>query len=222
MARFKYTPDPTKGDAPLFLEANEVFVFGANKEGKHLGGAAYAAHHDCGAVMGEIHRTGRAYGLVTLYVPTSMNPGAPKRITQEELEEEFKLFFAQVLLEPEKTFYLTRVGLGIGGWQLKDVLNAFRKHYIPAFHTNVVLPGEEWEHVTTEATNVTASNLSVPKSSIGKQILSILQENNQNPDEGRYGKQTIMLFGAEENNDDDGLTRTINKLTEFVEKQIDN
>jgi hypothetical protein len=218
MARFKYTPDPTKGDVSLVLETNEVFVFGANQEGKHLGGAAYAALHYFGAIYGEIHRTGRTYGLVTLYAPTSMNANDPQRITQEELEAEFKLFFTQALLESEKTFYLTRVGLGIGGWQLEDVLKAFHKHYIPSLHTNIVLPGAEWELVKNEAPTEVFSE---EKLSVGDQVLKILKENNQNPDEERYGKQTIMFFGQEEGNDDDGVSRIVEKLTELVEVQHD-
>ena len=32
-----------------FLEKDEIFVFGSNLEGKHLGGAAKAAHNKFGA-----------------------------------------------------------------------------------------------------------------------------------------------------------------------------
>ena len=35
-----------------FLEKDEIFVFGSNLEGKHLGGAAKAAHMKFGAKWG--------------------------------------------------------------------------------------------------------------------------------------------------------------------------
>jgi hypothetical protein len=148
MNRLEFTPDPTLGDAPLVLEPNEVFVFGANSEGAHGGGSAYAANKFYGAVWGEIHRTGRSYGIVTLTFPTGMVNKDQKgsfektRITNEDLAKEFELFFATTQLEPEKTFYLTKVGLGIAGWELDEVLEAFNQWYMPSIHTNVVLPVE--------------------------------------------------------------------------------
>lgn len=140
--RYQYTPDPSVGEDEIVLEPNEVFVFGANKLGAHGGGAARDAAKRFGAVYGEIHRTGRSYGLVTVARPHV-------KITPQELEEEFALFFKQTELEPEKTFYLTKVGLGLGGWTLHEVLAAFHKHYQPDKHKNVVLPAEEWEPNTT-------------------------------------------------------------------------
>lgn len=136
--RYEYTPDPLpKGD----LRANEVFVFGANQLGEHGGGSARAAVDDMGAVWGEIHRTGRCYGIVTLLFPTK-GSGFPQRVTKEELDAEFELFFKATMLEPEKTFYLTKVGLGIAGWTIEEVKDSFWKHYCRARHKNVIFPIE--------------------------------------------------------------------------------
>lgn len=144
--RIEFTPDPTMGDTPLTLNKNEVFVFGANQLGAHGGGSARAAAQYYGAVEGEIHRTGRSYGIVTLLFPTGTGTGStitvPTPITQAELEEEFRVFFKQTRLEKEKAFYLTKVGLGIAGWEFGDVFAAFKKHYKPNLHKNVVLPKE--------------------------------------------------------------------------------
>lgn len=131
MKRFKNTPDPI----PSLLK-NEVFVFGANQLGMHIGGSAKAASINYGAVMGEIHRTGRCYGIVTIYFET-VNP-----MTFSELEKEFELFFKQVELEKEKEFLLTKVGLGIAGWELTDILACFNKFYNPKIHTNITIPIE--------------------------------------------------------------------------------
>jgi hypothetical protein len=136
MNRFKNTPDPTQGDKPLILQPNEVFVFGANKLGIHAGGSAAAAVKFYGAIEGEIHRTGRSYGLVTVNKPGN------DRITIPELEQEFGKFILQTQLEPEKTFYLTKVGIGIAGWRLPEVIMAFKLSYIPDIHKNIVLPIE--------------------------------------------------------------------------------
>lgn len=141
MKRYEYTPDPM-----LSLEINEVFVFGANTLGHHGGGSANAAHKFYGAMWGEIHRTGRCYGLVTLNFPTGQPlttmASPPSKISQIELEKEFELFFKATLCEPEKIFYLTKVGLGIAGWKLENVKEAFWKHYDTARHLNVIIPVE--------------------------------------------------------------------------------
>lgn len=147
MNRLKYTPDPTLGDAPLVLQANEVFVFGANQLGQHGGGSAAAAHKFYGAVWGEIHRTGRSYGIVTLNFPTGTVDGVkgntPQPISKDNLKYEFLLFFEATKLEPEKTFYLTKVGLGIAGWSFEDIFEAFELYYLDEDeHPNVVLPKE--------------------------------------------------------------------------------
>lgn len=132
--RFKNTPDPM-----TTLEKNEVFVFGANTKGSHGAGSAGAAFKFYGAIMGEIHRTGRCYGIVTVEYGSL---GMLNKISKEELDNEFRLFFKAVECEPEKTFYLTKVGLGIAGWTVEEVLNSFNKYYFPGRHKNIVVPVE--------------------------------------------------------------------------------
>lgn len=131
MKRFINTPDPVTE-----LLANEVFVFGANSKGLHGGGSAYAANQFFGAVIGEIHRTGRCYGIVT------MHPGKEKPFVESDLNKEFKAFFKAVESEPEKEFLMTKVGLGIAGWTFEDIFSAFKEHYVPKIHTNITLPVE--------------------------------------------------------------------------------
>lgn len=135
--RFKHTPDPMPD-----LKPNEVFVFGANQLGHHYGGSARAGMDKFGAVFGEIHRTGQCYGLVTILYPTSTTEGAPQRITKRELNKEFKLFLKATKLEPEKVFYLTKVGLGVAGWSLEEVKDSFWRYFDLDVHTNVVFPIE--------------------------------------------------------------------------------
>lgn len=140
LKRFKFTPDPI-----LNLETNEVFVFGANSLGHHGGGSARAANLHYGAVWGEIHRTGRSYGLVTMQFPSS-ETGEVKRLTSEELNQEFKRFFAQVELEKDKHFLLTKVGLGIAGWSVEEVKKCFLDNYDVIKHQNLTYPIEFFEN----------------------------------------------------------------------------
>ena len=50
-----------------FLKKDEIFVFGSNLEGKHLGGAALAAHMKFGAQWGVgVGLTGQTYAIPTM------------------------------------------------------------------------------------------------------------------------------------------------------------
>ena len=42
-------------------------------------------------------------------------------------------------LEKEKTFYLTKVGIGLAGWTIENVVDSLKKYYIPWYHKNIVL-----------------------------------------------------------------------------------
>lgn len=129
--RFKNTPDPLPN-----LEKNEVFVFGANEMGRHGAGSALAAMKFFGAVYGEVHRTGRSYGIITKHFEF---PPA----TKENIIEEFKLFFFQTILEQEKTFYLTKVGTSLAGFSIEDIANfLIEAGYNHEEYPNIVLPIE--------------------------------------------------------------------------------
>src|SRR3954468_20396582 len=50
------------------LKANEIFVFGSNKDGRHIGGAARIAHDSFGAEWGVgIGITGSCYAIPTMF-----------------------------------------------------------------------------------------------------------------------------------------------------------
>jgi len=139
MPRFKNTPDPIPN-----LIANEIFVFGANSLGNHGGGAARAAALYYGAINGEVHRTGRCYGLVTLNWSGKDDEEtfSSTKLSHDELVEEFRLFLRQTELESEKTFYLTKVGLGIAGYTVEEIVFALAKSFGGKKYNNLVLPIE--------------------------------------------------------------------------------
>lgn len=85
------------------------FVFGANAAGIHGAGAAYDARTEWNAQLYEVHRTGDAYGLVTVDKEIK-NP-----VSEEEFLEELELLRYQMKLEPNTTFLISKVGTGLAG-----------------------------------------------------------------------------------------------------------
>lgn len=97
-----------------------LFVFGSNKGGRHLGGAAryaaerYGAEHGVGE--GE---TGDCYALPTMnadFVP----------LTLAEVGDAVDRFLRFASEHPELHFYVTRVGCGIAGFVDAEIGPMFR------------------------------------------------------------------------------------------------
>ncbi len=113
------------------LEANEVFVFGSNLAGAHLGGAAAVARKKFGAEWGVgTGLQGQSYAIPT------MQGGVE---TIEPYVDEFIAFAAE---HTELTFYVTRIGCGIAGFKDAEIAPLFRAA-LPL--SNVILPKEFWE-----------------------------------------------------------------------------
>lgn len=126
------------------LKPNEVFVFGSNRNGNHLGGAAAVAYAKFGAEWGVGEGlTGRSYALPTL------NEGMEK-VTEDELRDSFVKFLEFANDNRQLTFLMTKVGCGIAGWDIVDVTRLFwqaAKRVTPSddwigVPSNVVLPKE--------------------------------------------------------------------------------
>ena len=108
------------------LQPGEIFVFGSNLRGMHAGGAARAAYHKFGAVMGQgVGLQGQSYAIPT------MQGGVE---TIRPYVDEFILFARQ---HPELTFLVTRIGCGIAGFTDEEIAPLFE-----AAHDveNIVLP----------------------------------------------------------------------------------
>lgn len=114
MKQFKDKPQTT----PHFIQAlleDEVFVFGSNLEGMHLGGAARVAHSKFGAVMGQgVGMQGQSYGIPTMQ-------GGVETIVP--YVDEFIEFAKQ---NPDMYFYVTRIGCGIAGFKDEEIAPLFR------------------------------------------------------------------------------------------------
>ncbi len=115
------------------LEPNEIFVFGSNTAGRHQGGAAAFARRQFGAVMGVGEGlTGQSYAL-----PTA-NPqfqGLPLDVIFGHVLK----FIIYARHNPDKTFYVTKVGCGIAGFSISEIAPLF-KEALDA--PNIALPQE--------------------------------------------------------------------------------
>lgn len=118
---YKFTPENITS-----LGRDEVFVFGSNLAGNHVGGAARVARERFGAIMGKgVGMQGQSYAIPT------MQGGVD---TIKPYVDDF-IEYAQEHLE--KTFYVTRIGCGIAGFKDEEIAPLFDVAFdLP----NVVLP----------------------------------------------------------------------------------
>ena len=113
------------------LEKDEIFVFGSNLEGKHLGGAAKAAHNRFGAQWGVgVGLTGKSYAIPTMQVGI------------ETIKPYVDQFIEYAKEHQEKKFLVTRIGCGIAGFQDEEIAPMFKN---AAYLENVYLPISFWK-----------------------------------------------------------------------------
>lgn len=125
-----YTPDNI-----LFLQPNEVFIFGANRRGAHGAGAARQALQ-WGAVMGRIGLMGQTYGLPTKDENIHTLP-------LPEIQKEINKFFKISQKHPYKIFLVTAVGTGLAGYDIEDIAPLFSEIYAGIKNgkiKNIILP----------------------------------------------------------------------------------
>ena len=127
-----YTPEKITS-----LKENEIFVFGSNLNGNHDGGAAYLAVEKFGAQMGNPEGIqGQSYAIPTL--DKNMD-----RINLTDLEQSIYRFYQYAEKNPDKVFYMTKIGCGIAGYELSDISTVVNCRNIP---DNVIIP-EEFTHI---------------------------------------------------------------------------
>lgn len=125
--------DPLHTHTP---DDDRVFVFGSNLLGIHGAGAAAYARLQLGAEAGVGEGlTGRSYAL-----PTCYRPGEP--VTLQELAVYMYNFFNFADDHPELTFFLSKVGCGIAGFDEHDVAYIVHELLPPA---NVHIP-PDWQY----------------------------------------------------------------------------
>ncbi|MFX1499379.1 MAG: hypothetical protein ACFFDH_00280 [Promethearchaeota archaeon] len=113
------------------LEDWEVFVFGSNMQGNHIGGAARLAKEKFGA------KDGIGEGLVgNSYAFPTLNKNMKKR-SEKNLELSVNKLIECAALNTTKIFLLTKVGCGIAGYEDEFMEGLFDRRDIPA---NIVKP----------------------------------------------------------------------------------
>ena len=122
------------------LKQNEVFVFGSNKAGNHVGGAARVAVEKFGAIMGHGEGLqGQSYAIPTL--DEQMD-----KVSTEELTRSVRRFADYTRHNTDRVFYVTKIGCGIAGFSVEEIVEVFKS---VSFGDNVVLPQEfgEEKHI---------------------------------------------------------------------------
>ncbi len=108
-----------------FLEKNEIFVFGSNKDGFHGGGAARIAYEKFGAIWGQGHGLqGQSYAIDT------MNG---IEIIKEEVIQFIR--YAKQFTNVPIYFLVTEIGCGIAGYSIQEIAPLFKE--VPS---NILLP----------------------------------------------------------------------------------
>lgn len=119
------------------LKENQVFVFGSNELGEHIGGAAKQALQ-----FGAINGVGEGLMEQSYAFPT-LDRSFQKRSRNKLMVSVYKLYMT-CKQNPNKEFLLTKVGCGIAGFEEKFMAKLFRNA-----PSNLVLP-EGWNIYTSK------------------------------------------------------------------------
>ncbi len=127
-----FTPDPIPRSS---MGADDVFVFGSNTEGKHGGGAAREAVDYYEAEYGNPKgMQGRSYAIVTKDLKVGV-----KSVSIDDIERDVDEFLEYAFNTQNKKFWMTKIGCGLGGFEIQDIAPVFANKVIPY---NVILPIE--------------------------------------------------------------------------------
>lgn len=111
-------------------DAETIFVFGSNPEGRHGAGAAKIAHDEFGAQYGVGEGlTGNAYALPTKDLRVRENKGL-KSISPERITESIKKMYAVARQHPDKLFkvaYRNTSNASLNGYTGYEMIDMFNK-----------------------------------------------------------------------------------------------
>lgn len=136
----KYTPETI-----TTLGRRDIFVFDSNLSGQHTRGLARVAIERFGAIWGQGEGLqGNSYAIPT------MQGGV------ESIKQYVDRFIEFAEYEKALTFYVTKIGCGIAGFEIKDIAPLFRNAYnLP----NVVLPIEFAVYIENEIRSIDPQNI---------------------------------------------------------------
>ena len=116
------------------LADGEIFVFGSNLAGHHMGGAARVAVDKFGAIWGQgVGLQGQCYAIPT------MQGGV------ETIKPYVEDFIEFTKAHPEMRFFVTRIGCGIAGFKDSEIAPLFKQ---AVNVSNIFLPDSFWDELT--------------------------------------------------------------------------
>ena len=138
MSKTKFTPENITE-----LKENEVFVFGSNVQGEHVGGAALFALKKFEAYYGQgFGLQGQSYAIPTC---VRLDDANGKRYTKSfdnvnQIKPYIDAFINDAMyLDDRLVYYVTKVGCGIANFKVEEIAELFR----PCLELeNVILPKE--------------------------------------------------------------------------------
>lgn len=118
------------------LKKGEIFVFGSNMLGEHAGGAARIALEKFGAINRRAEGIqGQSYAIPTLDKEL-------KKLPLEDIAYYIQSFLQYAYFNPNKKFYVTKIGCGIAGFEVAEIRHLFRELMDGDNLPNVILPKE--------------------------------------------------------------------------------
>jgi hypothetical protein len=118
-----------KGDIKELLP-NEIFVFGANTEGRHGKGAALYAYQNFGAIYGRCHgMQGQSYAIITKDLTKKKQPSR----TVGQIMQEIHGLYVFAKENPDKDFFIAYKGEGtnLNFYSPEEMAMMFRIEEIP-------------------------------------------------------------------------------------------
>ena len=144
----EYTPEIITS-----LKPNEVFVFGSNTEGRHGAGAAKTAVDKFGAKYGQAEGLqGQSFGIIT----KDLSKGE-RSVPLEKIQDGIVNLLSAANKNPNKKFYVTKIGTGLGGFKVSEIKDIFQKlENAFGINNNIILPKEfEVRNIPTAGTTET-------------------------------------------------------------------
>lgn len=116
----------------------EIFVFGSNELGLHIGGAARTARLHFYAEEGVSYgHTGKSFAIPTLNDEF-------QKVSPELLRYRVESFIQTATWNPHKTYLVTEIGCGIAGFDVRTIAPMFSK---AVRVDNIVLPKRFWNEL---------------------------------------------------------------------------
>lgn len=124
------------------LKENEIFVFGANRQGRHGKGAALTARNKFGAIYGQSQGLqGQSYAIITKELRKEYQP-----VSLQEVKEGVDTFIQFAKDNKHLTFYVVELGCNLAYFTVEQIAPLFR----PAMRLkNVYLPERFLENLQT-------------------------------------------------------------------------